>query len=103
MGVLEERYLRDDLPCGAATCGTCAAPARPLEPYAAAWPHYCIPAVDALTKYVEVLAPAASRLAPTGQGAARLRWAGGRTTAAPDRAVYIVRHRRKGEGWLLAA
>jgi len=57
MGVLEERYLRDDLPCGASACNQCAAPARPLDPYAAAWPHYCIPAADVLSKYVEVRAP----------------------------------------------
>lgn len=102
MGVLEERYLRDDLPCGAAACATCAAPARPLDPYAAVWPHYCIPAADVLSKYVEVLAPAA--LPPTGSlGFCLLRRAGEHMAAAHDRAVYTVRHRRQGDyGQLIA-
>jgi hypothetical protein len=56
MGVLEERYLRDDLACGGPACAACAAPTRALDPTTPAWPHLCIPAADALAKYVEVRA-----------------------------------------------
>ena len=51
MGTLEERYLREDLPCGSELCTACPATAIPLTAHLG---HYLVPAADALAQFVEV-------------------------------------------------